>query len=66
MSNVDLEELKNQIIELMGGDESKAKEWLNTPSEILGSQTPLDHAKNEAGYKDVLTLINRIRHGVFS
>tara|TARA_R110002073_G_scaffold246568_3_gene409289 strand:+ start:1826 stop:2026 length:201 start_codon:yes stop_codon:yes gene_type:complete len=66
MSNVDLEKLKVRATELMQGDESKAEEWLNTASPILGGQTPLDHAKTETGFEDVLKLIGRIRHGVFS
>lgn len=51
---------------MMEGDKDAALAWLKSPLEILGNETPLQHAQTELGARDVEDLIGRIRHGVFS
>ena len=52
--------------ELMEGDDAAAIQWLNTPLSILQRQTPLTHARTEAGAREVDILIGRLEHGVYS
>ena len=52
--------------ELMNGDREAANRWLLTPLSIFGNASPFDHAKSKTGEKDVMNLIGRITHGVFS
>jgi len=58
--------LKDSAVQTMAGDKDAATQWLNTPLEILGGETPLGHASTELGARDVEDLLGRIRHGVFS
>lgn len=58
--------LVDEAINLMDGDQEEAVQWLKTPLEILGNETPLKHANTELGARDVEDLIGRLRHGVFS
>jgi len=51
---------------LMEGNSKEAERWLNSPARSLGGVTPLNHAKNEQGMRDVEQLIGRLEHGVFS
>jgi len=55
-----------EAVDLMQGNESEAKVWLNSAQEILGGETPLERSSTEVGAREVETLIGRIRHGVFS
>ena len=57
--------LKDSADELMGGGDA-AITWLRTPLDILGGETPLEHARTELGVRDVEDLIGRLKHGVFS
>lgn len=52
--------------ELMEGDDAAALQWLNTPLPILQRQTPMAHARTEAGAREVDILIGRLEHGVYS
>lgn len=61
-----LARLKDLALTLMNGDDAAAISWLRTPLEILGGETPLEHASTEMGARDVEDLIGRLRHGVFS
>jgi putative toxin-antitoxin system antitoxin component (TIGR02293 family) len=58
--------LKDAALELFGGDNEAAVDWLRTPKDILCDETPLVHAKTEIGARDVEDLIGRLQHGVFS
>jgi len=51
---------------MMDGNKEAAAQWMRTPRDILGGETPLQHASTELGSRDVEDLIGRIRHGVFS
>ena len=55
-----------RAIELMDGDSEAAAAWLMKPSRALGGKTPLDYADTEPGAREVMGLIGRLEHGVFS
>lgn len=61
-----LARLKDAAVAMMQGDDDAAIQWLHTPLEVLGDETPMAHASTEMGTRDVEDLIGRIRHGVFS
>ena len=58
--------LADAAIAMMHGDQNAALNWLRTPLDILGNETPLMRASTELGARDVEDLIGRLRHGVFS
>lgn len=61
-----LARLKDLAVEMIQGDNARAIEWLRSPREILGNESPMEHASTELGMREVEDLIGRIRHGVFS
>lgn len=65
VSEKELLGLKPTAIKLMNGDEEAADQWLNTPSSILNGMSPIEYATSK-GKKDVLDLIQRLQHGIFS
>ena len=65
MSDDEIKATELAALELMGNDQEAAEKWLNSPIDILGSMTPLEHVKKH-GNEDVLELIGRLQHGVFS
>ncbi len=56
----------DRAIELMEGNIDMAKSWLTEPVPALGGKTPLEYADTEPGAHEVITLIGRLEHGVFS
>lgn len=58
--------LKEAALTLMCGDERAAIDWLRTPLDIFGGESPLEYASTELGARDVEDLIGRLRYGVFS
>jgi len=48
------------------GDEASAAEWLTTRITALGGQTPIDLLMRAEGEEEVLKVLGRIEHGVFS
>ena len=58
--------LLEQASAMMEDDEDAALRWLKTPLPILGDETPLEHARTEAGGREVELLMGRIEHGVYS
>lgn len=50
---------------VFGADE-QAFEWLGSPVSILNYQSPLAAVLNDDREQDVLDLLGRIKHGVFS
>lgn len=50
----------------MEGDMELAKEWLTSPAVALGGTTRLEFADTEPGANEVMILIGRLEHGVFS
>ncbi|PVV06403.1 MAG: hypothetical protein B6D77_15860 [gamma proteobacterium symbiont of Ctena orbiculata] len=63
---VRLASLKDAVVAMMRGNDEAAVAWLHTPLDILGGESPLEHASTELGARDVEDLIGRLRHGVFS
>ena len=55
-----------RTLELVGGNLHDAREWLSTPAPALGGQTPLDMTQTEIGAEEVMHLIGRLEHGVFT
>jgi putative toxin-antitoxin system antitoxin component (TIGR02293 family) len=55
-----------KAIDLFEGDSPAALRWLQTPSQDLENQSPLEFARTEIGARDVEDLIGRLEHGVFS
>ena len=43
-----------------------AVEWLTSPKRILGGVLPIEHACTHEGAVEVIDLLGRISHGVFS
>ena len=56
--------LLESALGLTHGNEAAARRWLTSPRHILRGETPLEHARTEAGACDAETLIGRIRHGI--
>jgi len=55
----------NEALQLFGGNAEKATKWLSSAERALGGQRPIDYIVTELGTREVLTLINRLEHGVF-
>lgn len=51
---------------LMNSDEMAARRWLASPKDIFEGKSPAAHGETAAGLQDVLRLIGRLEHGVFS
>jgi putative toxin-antitoxin system antitoxin component (TIGR02293 family) len=47
-------------------DENRANRWLKTPLRALDDHAPLKYAESELGAQEVMNLLGRIEHGVFS
>lgn len=47
-------------------DEKRANRWLKTPLKALNGFTPLEYAESELGAQEVMNLLGRLEHGVFS
>lgn len=58
-------QLLNRTLEVLGTKEH-AVHWLKTPRAYFGAKPPLDFADTEIGNREVLNLLGRIEHGVFS
>ncbi|RYY04589.1 MAG: DUF2384 domain-containing protein [Gammaproteobacteria bacterium] len=52
--------------ELMDGNRNAALRWMQTPLAIFENKSPLAHAQSKSGTQDVMDLIGRLEHGVFS
>ena len=57
--------IRRRVLEVFGGEE-KAGEWLTTKIAVLGGQAPVDILMRAEGEEEVLTVLGRIEHGVFS
>lgn len=58
-------QLLNRTLEVLGTKEH-AVSWLKNPRSYFGGKPPLDLADTELGNREVLNLLGRIEHGVFS
>ena len=48
------------------GDIPQARRWFSTPKQALGGKTPFEFCDTEPGAEEVVNLLGRIEHGVFS
>ena len=66
MITVDVDhELLKRAVEVFG-DEFIALEWLISPNYALGGQRPGDLLETSEGRQEILNLLGRIVHGVYS
>ncbi|MBM6447526.1 DUF2384 domain-containing protein [Pseudomonas sp. MIL9] len=63
MNNVELIQLQ---AEQVFGNKTKANAWLTQPKVALGDQSPIELARNEAGYLMAKDALERIDHGYAS
>ncbi|KAB7897541.1 DUF2384 domain-containing protein [Rouxiella sp. S1S-2] len=56
----------DKAVELFEGDKRAAQKWLNEPSRALAWKTPADLLASETGAYEVMKLITRIEHGIYS
>ena len=56
----------DRAVELFEGDKSAAQKWLNEPNRALGWKVPADLMASETGAYEVMKLITRLEHGVYS
>lgn len=54
-----------RAVELFGGREALAREWLRKPVRGLGHVAPLELVHTQVGAEMVLDLIGQLEHGVF-
>ena len=47
-------------------DKSRFNEWMRQPNKALGGKSPLSLIDSDAGIKDILDVLGRIKHGVYS
>lgn len=55
----------DQALEVFG-DPELSRKWLQEPAFALGDIPPLQYADTEIGAQEVMDLLGRIQHGVFS
>ena len=55
----------DRAVEVLG-DAGRARTWLQTPNPSLGGSAPLGWLDTDAGTVEVLSILGRIEHGVFS
>lgn len=48
------------------GDAGRARAWLGEPNDALGGSAPLKWLDTDAGTVEVMNLLGRIEHGIFS
>lgn len=53
-------------VQLFAGNKEEATQWLSRPVKGLGNVAPITLLTTESGALDVLDLIGRLEHGVFS
>ncbi|KQN55636.1 antitoxin Xre/MbcA/ParS toxin-binding domain-containing protein [Erwinia sp. Leaf53] len=56
----------DRAVELFEGDKQQARRWLNEPVRGLGNKRPADLVASETGALEVMKLITRLEHGVYS
>lgn len=56
----------DRAVELFEGDKDQAQKWLNEPNKALGWKVPAELMASETGAYEVIKLITRLEHGVYS
>lgn len=60
-----IEQVKLRAIDVFGS-EAIALRWLNAPRPQFNGRTPLSVINTDAGFDDVMCMLLRIAHGVYS
>jgi len=55
-----------KALNVFDGDVPSVKMWLENPKKALGGETPIDFADTDIGAQEVMHLLGRIDHGVYS
>lgn len=55
----------DRTVEVLG-DRERALRWLGTPNDALGGELPRSWLATDAGTTEVLRVLGRLEHGVFS
>ena len=56
----------DRAVELFEGDREEAQKWLNEPNRALSWKIPAELMASETGAYEVMKLITRLEHGVYS
>jgi len=56
----------DRAVDLFEGDKEAAQKWLNEPNRALSWKVPADLMASETGAYEVIKLITRLEHGVYS
>ncbi|WP_336755984.1 type II RES/Xre toxin-antitoxin system antitoxin [Pantoea sp. USHLN298] len=56
----------DRAVELFEGDKEEAQKWLNEPNRALSWKVPAELMASETGAYEVMKLITRLEHGVYS
>ncbi|EDZ5934070.1 DUF2384 domain-containing protein [Salmonella enterica] len=56
----------DRAVELFEGDKEEAQKWLNEPNRALSWKVPSELMASETGAYEVIKLITRLEHGVYS
>jgi len=55
-----------KALDVFDGDIDDTRLWIKTPKKALGGEIPMDFADTDVGAQEVIHLLGRIEHGVFS
>lgn len=47
-------------------DKSRFNEWMRQPNTALGGKSPLSLIDSDKGIREILDVLGRLRHGVYS
>ncbi|HFZ8993534.1 TPA: antitoxin Xre/MbcA/ParS toxin-binding domain-containing protein [Citrobacter freundii] len=56
----------DRAVELFEGNKDEAQKWLNEPNRALSWKVPAELMASETGAYEVMKLITRLEHGVYS
>lgn len=56
----------DRAVEMFEGDKEEAQKWLKEPNRALGWKVPAELMASETGAYEVIKLITRLEHGVYS
>lgn len=56
----------DRAVELFEGNKEEAQKWLNEPNRALSWKVPAELMASETGAYEVIKLITRLEHGVYS
>lgn len=59
-------EVTNAAIELFEGDSDRAELWLSTPLPAIGNEIPIHYVDTPERAQQILDIIGRLEHGVWT